>query len=108
MSKIEERVMAGVAMVYVARRLMSRTALECYALFLSAFCLTLFVSLPHVEHNFLVVERGGLPSTATYLVSAVLNTRVAVQAVLLLGVVAVALLVWDAARSFIAPAAVAA
>lgn len=99
MNKIEQQVMAGVAAVYVARKLVSRTALECYALFVSSFCLTLFVSLSSVEHNFFAVERGGLPSVYTYIIDALIHTSLLVQGVLTVGAVALFLVLVDLARA---------
>ena len=88
MNKLERNIMAGVAVIYVVRKLTSRRAVECYALFLSAFGITLFVSLPHVAANFVHVESVGLPATGLYILSAVEKTNLIVQAALMLGVVA--------------------
>lgn len=101
-SKIEQQVMASVATIYVARKLFSRTALECYALALCAFSLTILVSVSHVVQNFFGVARNpqGIPF---YLSSAVAHTTTLVQLVLLIAVAALLALVIDLVRSVGAP-----
>lgn len=97
-SKIEQQVMAGVAVVYTARMLTSRFALECYALALSFAGTAYFVSLPNVAANLLHVASGGLPSISTFLVSAVVGTKLVVQLALLVGTAAVVFMGFDIAR----------
>ena len=84
-SKIEQQVMAGVGILYVARRATSRTALELYMLALSACGVIFFVSLPHVFVNLMHVESGGLLSVAAFVLAAVLGTSLVVQLALLIG-----------------------
>ena len=88
MTKLERNIMASIALIYVARRLTSRTALECYALFLSAFGITVLVSLSHVAANFVLVEDHGLPALGLFLLTAITKTNILVQLVLALGVIA--------------------
>ncbi len=77
--------MAGVGIVYAARQLTSRTALELYALVLSACGVIFFVSLPHVFANLVHVMNGGLPSITTFALTAVMSTKLIVQLALLIG-----------------------
>ncbi len=99
MSKIEQQVMAGVAVVYAARKLTSRLALECYALALSVAGLAFFASLPHVFANLAQVAQGGAVSIGVFFISAVLGTKLVVQLALLIGAVALVAMGVDIARS---------
>jgi hypothetical protein len=101
MSSIEKNVMANVALIYTMRKLLSRTALECYALILSLFGIATLASLPHVLQNFSAVARGGLGGISVFTLSAVQHTTLAVQLLLALGIVAVFLLALDFIRSTI-------
>lgn len=91
--------MASVGIIYVARKLTSRLALECYALILSLVGVAYFVSLPNVVANFTHVAQGGLVSIGAFLVAAVLGTKLVVQVAVLVGAVALALMVVDMVRS---------
>lgn len=102
-SKIEQQVMAGVAVVYTARRLTSRFALECYALTLSLAGAAYFVSLPNVLSNLTHVAQGGLVSIGVFFVSAVLHTKLVVQVATLIGMVSLILMGVDVARSAATP-----
>src|SRR5579872_3369540 len=97
-TKIEQQVMASVAAVYVGRRLLSRTALECYALFVCGFSVTLLVSLPHVVQNFFMIEKSGLPGVGAFFLSAMLNTSHMVQLIVVVGTGALLLMLADATR----------
>ncbi len=99
MTKIEDKVMAGVAGIYLARKLLSRTALECYALFASAFSLTMFVSLSSVERNFISVAEGGLANIFNFSIVAFVNTSHVVQGTVLLASVALLFMLADLARA---------
>jgi hypothetical protein len=103
MSKIEQQVMASVGVIYIARKLTSRFALECYALALSFVGAAFFVSLPHVAVNLLHVTNGGLPSIGTFVVTAVLQTKLVVQIATLIGAVSLILLAVDIVRSLNTP-----
>jgi hypothetical protein len=96
-TKIEQQVMAGVAVVYTARKLTSRFALECYAFMLSFVGAAFFVSLPHVAANLGTVAQGGFVSVGTYLVSAILGTKLIVQLALLVAAGALILMGYDMA-----------
>jgi hypothetical protein len=98
-SKIEQQVMASVGVVYTARMLTSRLALECYALVLSVAGAAYSVSLPNVLANFTHVANGGLLSIGTFLVSAVLGTKLVVQVAVAVGAVALVAMGVDIARS---------
>jgi hypothetical protein len=87
MNKFERNIMAGVAVIYIVRRLTSQRALKAYALFFSLLGVALFASLPHVFNNFLHVESEGLPAMGPFLLSAITKTNFVVQAALLVGVV---------------------
>ncbi len=99
MTKVEQKVMAGVAAIYVARRFTSRTALECYALFFSAFGITLLVSLPHVLANILIVESHGLPALGFYFLTAITKTNLLVQITLVVGVAGLTSLIFDVVQA---------
>jgi hypothetical protein len=99
MSTVTQKVMASVLVVYFARKATSRTALECYALFLCAFSMTLLVSLPNVFQNLLAVAQSGLPAVGLFVLSALSNTSHVVQLMVLVGVVASALIVLDALKA---------
>jgi len=94
MSKIEQQVMAAVGVLYLARIATSKV----YALLFSFVGIAMFASLPNVVHNFGMVTANGLPSTLTYIVAAVLGTKIIVQLALVIGVVAGFLLFVDVAR----------
>ncbi len=98
-TKIEQQVMAGVAVVYTARKLASRRAVEWYALAASAVALWQLVWIHKVFENFATIEKNGLGSIATYLFVAVTHTHLAVQLTLAVAAVAFVFLVVDTARS---------
>jgi uncharacterized membrane protein len=100
MSKIEERVMASVAVIYAVRKLASRTALKLYVLVLSLVGVVTLVSISNVTANFTNVAQNGVESVAAFLVAAVLGTTIMVQVALFLGTIAVFSLMVDAMRSF--------
>ncbi len=97
-SKIEQQVMASVAVVYAVRKLTSRFALECYALALSFAGAAFFVSLPHVAANLINVASGGAPRIGTFLISAILGTKLIVQLAVLIGICAIVAIGVDMAR----------
>ena len=92
--------MASVAVVYAARKLTSRKVLEWAALAASAVALWQLVWVHKVFENFFtVVEKNGLGSIATYLVTAVTNTHLAVQLTLAVATIAFVFLIVDTIRS---------
>jgi len=98
-STIEKNVMASVRVVYGARLLTSVTALKVYAFALSVVGVAAFVSVPHVAANFVAVANGGLGTMAAFALAAVAQTKLMVQAALLVGIFAFASLGLEAARS---------
>ena len=100
MTKIEQQVMASVAVIYTARILLSFQAVVCYALILSLFGISQLVSVSHVLENFSSVARSGLPSTLMFLQSAVTGTTLLVQLGLLVAIFAVGSLFSSLIRSF--------
>ncbi len=91
--------MAGVAVVYTARKLTSRFALECYALALSFAGAAFFVSLPNVFQNLTHVAQGGVVSIGVFFLTAILQTKLVVQVATLIGIASLALIGFDMARS---------
>lgn len=99
MTRIQQQVMASVAIIYAIRQLTSSLALKVYGLTLSGAGIVAFVSLSNVFANFLSVANGGLSNIATFVLSAVLGTTLVVQLALVVGVLTLGLLLLDAARS---------
>ena len=99
-SRIEQQVMAGVGIVYAAHLLLSRAALELYALALSAVALWQLVWVHKVFENFFTAEHAGLGALGNYLFVAVEHTQLAVQVTLLVAVVALIGLIVDTMQSF--------
>jgi hypothetical protein len=97
-SKIEQQVMASVGVVYAVRKATSRLALECYALVLSLAGTAYFVSLPHVWANFMHVANGGVLSVGTFVITAVLSTKLVVQIAVSVGAIAFILMAVDVVR----------
>lgn len=98
MSNLEQRIMANVAMIYTARKLVGKTALKCYVLLACFAGIAFFVSLPHVAHNFGDVAHGGVGSIALFILTAVLSTTILVQIALLLSAAAFVSLITDYLR----------
>ncbi len=99
MNKLEQKIMASVAAIYLVRRLTSRRALKAYALLLSFLGIVAFVSLPHVAVNLFHVENHGFSALATYFLSAVTKTTVVVQLSLLISMIAAFSLGYDVLRA---------
>ncbi len=99
-SKIEQQVMAGVRVVYMARQLVSATALKLYVCALSLYGLGRLVWVSHVFENW---SHVGLQGTLQFVASAVLNTHLPVQIALLILTVAALSLIRDLARTLTAP-----
>jgi hypothetical protein len=98
MTSLEQKVMANVSVIYAGRKLTSRVAIECYALAVSAFTMTLFVSVSHVFSNFLVASQN-INSLGLYVLSAVTQTTHVVQLVLIVATAALLALCIDLVRS---------
>lgn len=99
MTNIENKVMAGVAGIYLARKIVSRTALECYALFISTFGLTMLVSLSSVERNFISVAEGGAVNILNFFLVAFANTSHIVQGIVMLATAALLFMLTDLVRA---------
>jgi|GEM_PF-1964691 len=99
MKTIEQKVMTNVAVIYIGRKFVSRTALRLYALAVSAVGIVTFVSVSNVTTNFTNVAQNGIESTVAFLIAAILGTTIVVQIALLLGAAAVFSLIVDAVRS---------
>lgn len=80
--------MAGVAVIYAARALMSATALKLYVLALSLGGVAALVSVSDVAANTATVAHGGPWSLMAYLTAAVLGTTLVVQIALAAGTAA--------------------
>ena len=91
--------MASVGVIYAVRALMSATALKFYALAGSVWALGALVWVARVEENFLIALGGGLRQTLIYLLSAVTETTLAVQLVLVVVLFALGSLALDLVRS---------
>lgn len=100
MSKIEQQVMASVAVIYTARKLLSFQAIVCYAFLISLFGISLLVSVPHILENFSSAARGGIPSVVVFLEAAVTGTTFIVQMGLLIAIFALGSLFASFIRSF--------
>jgi hypothetical protein len=100
-SKIEQQVMASVAVVHTARRMVSATALKLYALVASIYALGILVWVSKIEENFLNVMNGGVLAVGNYVLYAAMHTTFMVQAVLLVAIVALVSLALDLTRTFV-------
>lgn len=100
MTNLEQRVMAGVAVVWAARKLLSATALKLYVLLLSIGGIATFVSVSNVVHNFMHVLQNGPWGVAVFAEAAVLGTSVVVQLALIAAIAAFISLVAPALRTF--------
>ena len=94
--------MSSVAMVYLARKVLSPFALKLYALGASAIGIFAFVSVGNVLQNFMQVAQNGPTNIVGYAVAAVAGTTLLVQLALVLGTYAAGSLFFDfvRARSF--------
>ena len=101
-SRIEQRVMAGVGVIYTARLMLSRTALEVYVLAASAVALWQFTWVHRVFQNWANV---GIAGTWQFVSYAFLHTHLPVQVALIVAAAAGLALVVDTVRSFAAPRA---
>ncbi len=98
-STIEQQVMASVGVIYWAKALVSATAVKAYALVASVYALGALVWVAHIEENFLQVMNGGVLAVGNFALSAVSNTSMAVQAVLLVAIFAMGSLALDLAKT---------
>ena len=98
-SKIEQQVMASVGVIHTFRRLTSFTALKVYALALSLWSIGALVWVARVGENFMTALGGGVQQTAMYIFTAVTDTTVVVQLVLLVVLFALFSLAADLIRA---------
>jgi hypothetical protein len=98
MSKMEQKVMANVALIYTLRKAAGRTALKLYVMAFSVLGIAFFVSVPHVLNNFSHVAQGGVGSIAGFVLAAVVGTTIIVQIALILGTAALVSLAADYIR----------
>jgi hypothetical protein len=96
---IEERVMANVSVIYMARKVFGTTALKLYVLAIAAVALWKLVWVTRIEQNFLQVMHGGAVAAGNYAVYAVLHTHPVVQLTLAVAAVAFVMLVADLVRA---------
>lgn len=108
MTKIEQQVMASVAVIYATHALVSMTALKVYALAASAWAFGALVWVAHVEQNFLQVMNGGVFAVGNFILSAFTHTRTPVQLVILVAIFALGSLAVDLARRLSTPRSLAA
>lgn len=102
-SRVEQQVMASVGVIYGARLLSGRIAIELYALALSALALWQLTWVHKVFANFAGVEHGGLAAVGQYLSYAFLHTHLLTQAVLLVALAASIAFAIDAIRTLLRP-----
>lgn len=98
MTKIEQQVMASVAVIYATRMLVSATALKLYALAVSAAGIAAFASIPNVLHNLELVASSGPANVVFFILYAVLGTTIVVQFALAVGAAAAVSLLVSAVR----------
>jgi hypothetical protein len=102
-SSIEQRVMAGVGVIYTARKAFSATMLKLYVFVLAMLGLWRLVWVTRIEQNFLQVMRGGAVAEGNYAVYAFVHTHLAVQITFAIAAVALVLFVADLVRSVSTP-----
>jgi hypothetical protein len=99
MKTLEQKVMTNIAVIYIGRKFVSRTAFKLYALAVSVVGIVTFVSVSNVTMNFTNVAQNGVESTVAFLVAAILGTTIVVQIALILGAAAAFSLLVDAIKS---------
>ena len=99
MTKIEQQVMAGVAVVYGVRSLLGRRALALYVLAASLWGLAALVWVARVRENFLAEMHVGVLAVGNFVLSAFLHTHLVVQGLTLALLVASMVLAADIAKS---------
>ncbi len=99
MSTMEKNIIASVYVIYIARKITSRIAIECYILLASFIGMVMLVSLPHIAQNFSMSAQHGLVSMGSFTLSALMATRLSVQIVLLIACAALFFLLRDILRA---------
>lgn len=87
-SNIEQQVMASVGVIHTTRRIFSATAFKVYTLVASIYALGILVWVSRIQENLLEVMNGGVLAVGNYVLFAVTHTSVAVQATLVVAVLA--------------------
>lgn len=87
--------MASVGVIHTARRMVSATALKVYTLVASVYALGILVWVSEIQTNLLNVMNGGVLAVGNFVLYAILHTSPAVQATLMVALVAFASLVLD-------------
>ncbi len=100
MTTIEKNVMANVALIYTARKFMSRTALKLYV---CVACLWGLASLVWVAKVFENLATVGVAGSLQFFIAALINTDMLVQLTLIVGAVAALSLAADLVRSVATP-----
>jgi hypothetical protein len=93
MTIVSNNVMKKVRVIFWARRLMSRRALECYMLFISTLGLFSFVSVPHVIAN--MPPATNTLSLFNFMITAATHTHVIVQIILTLMCISLGCIAFD-------------
>lgn len=96
--------MASVRIIHAGRALTSAVAVKVYALALSIVGIATLVSVSHVMTNFMVVAHGGMPSISSFIIVALMNTKLLVQVAVVLGGISFGFLVRDAVHAISASA----
>ncbi len=99
-SKIEQQVMASVGAIYIARQLVSMTALKLYVCVLALYGLGRLVWVARVWENF---SHVGVQNSVHFITSAILNTHLPVQIALAVFIVAGVSLLIDLAKTLATP-----
>ncbi|MCC7500795.1 hypothetical protein IT396_03285 [Candidatus Nomurabacteria bacterium] len=99
-SKIEQQVMASVGTIYIARQLVSGTALRIYVCLIALGLLARLVWVERVVENFM---QSGVGNAHNFIASAVLNTELPVQIAFAALVIAGAWVSRDLARLSYSP-----
>lgn len=95
-SEIEKNVMASVGAIYAGRKLTSITAIRLYVLCASLIAIASLVSVPDVLANLMQISVGDI---GTFILAAVLNTKLLVQLAVLVTVIVGAWFVVDILRN---------
>jgi len=98
-SKIERQVMASVGVIYTARRLTGRVALDFYALVIAALALWKLVWVHKVLSNLAIEAHAGMPAVWNYMVVALEHAHTGVLLLLAVAICALVALCVDMARS---------
>lgn len=99
MSNIQQKVMASVLVIYLARKATGPTALKCYALVLSLWGMGRLVWVSKVVENFSTVAQSGVLSVGNFVLVAVEHAHISVQLMLAVILVAGVWLLLDLARA---------